>query len=448
MTLKSLRTRLTVQTIAAIVSLVVFLTGVTLVAVTIHLYDASLSDAFTVYDGISDIGGATQHALLHAYDRVLDPHIWIIKNHRIVARSPNTRHETPTLSQWAPVPLVFHPLAALQLSRNKGELHYIVDWPISPELDIMGDLVIVLGIVTLVSAVVGVLLGRWITRRVLEPVQRMTSSVQEMITQGKYHPVNNPSPQTGDEFSQLSRVFSQLITILNERWERDRTLLAEAAHQLRTPLEVIRGNLDILSQWEVVDPAVEQDSLSAMDRAVSDMTHLVRDLLTLEQVGRRLPIQLDAILLIPLLEDILEDARAIKPDVPITLLNPANGNILVWANEDYTRRVLWAITENAVKYGAHKDFPVTLTVTPMGEKIHVEIADHGPGIASQDLPHLFDRFYRGQSAKGQPGTGLGLSIALALMTSQQGHLTLNSSSTGTTVTLVFQNATMISVSRP
>jgi len=85
MTLKSLRTRLTVQTIAAIVSLVVFLTGVTLVAVTIHLYDASLSDAFTVYDGISDIGGATQHALLHAYDRVLDPHIWIIKT---IALSP------------------------------------------------------------------------------------------------------------------------------------------------------------------------------------------------------------------------------------------------------------------------------------------------------------------------------------------------------------------------
>lgn len=438
----SLRTRLTVQTIAAIVSLVIFLAAVTLVAVSIHLYDAAVSDAFTVYDGVAEVHGATRQALLHAYDRDLDPHVWIIQNSRIVARSPNTLHQVPTLSHFGP--LVLKPIPSIQFVRQRGTLQYIVDWPISPDIDIMGDLVLVLGVVTIVSAVVGIILGRWITGRVLEPVQRMTTAVQEMIVQGKYHPVANPSPQGGDEFSQLSRVFSQLITILTERWERDRTLLAEAAHQLRTPLEVIRGNLDILSQWDVIEPAIEQESLVAMDRAVSDMTHMVGDLLTLERAGRQLPVALDPLPLEPLLEDIVEDARALRPDIPLQLSLPPVSEIMIWANEDYTRRTLWAVVDNALKYGGSPGVPISIVVTVNNSEVIVSIADRGPGIPPEDMPHLFERFYRGQSSRGSSGTGLGLSIAKALMSSQQGRLDLQSSPDGTTIMLSFRNAAMAS----
>ncbi len=438
----SLRTRLTVQTIAAIVSLVIFLATVTLVAVSIHLYDAAVSDAFTVYDGAADVHGATRQALLNAYDRNLDPHVWIIRNSHIVARSPNTRHQVPTLSHFSP--LVLKPVTSIQFVRRRGALQYIVDWPISPDIDIMGDLVLVLGVVTIVSAVVGVVLGRWITGRVLEPVQRMTTAVQEMIVQGKYHPVTNPSPKGGDEFSQLSRVFSQLITILTERWERDRTSLAEAAHQLRTPLEVIRGNLDILSQWDVIEPTIEQESLAAMDRAVSDMTHMVGDLLTLERAGRQLPVALDALPLEPLLEDIIEDARAIRPDIPLQLSFPKVSGVMVWANEDYTRRTLWAVVDNALKYGGRPEIPISIAVVVSDAQVVVSVADHGPGIPPEDMPHLFERFYRGQSARGASGTGLGLSIAKALMNSQQGRLELQSSPSGTTIILTFRNGAMAS----
>ncbi len=432
----SLRSRLTGQTISAIVILIIVLAVVTLIAVSIHLFDAAQSDAFVVYEGLTAAHGRTQSALLQEYTRPLDPHIWILEHHRIVAHSPNVGASLPPTSHWGA--LVFQPVTALQMRRVFKSQEYLIDWPISSDLDIVGDLLVVLGIVTAIAALVGVLLGRWITGRVLEPVKSMTESVQTMIRDRDYHPVINPSPQTGDEFSQLSLVFSQLITILNDRWERDRTLLAEAAHQLRTPLEVIRGNLDILSHWETLDSALEEETLAAMDRAVGDMTHLVRDLLTLEQANRQFLTKLQRFQLVPVLEDIVEDARALRPDVHIELDPPprmlSDG---VLGFEPYTRRALWSVLENALKYAASPDSPVTIKVDSTDEFTDLVVIDQGPGIRANDIPHLFERFYRGETSRGTAGTGLGLSIARALMIAQGGTLDVESSDLGTRVHLRF-----------
>lgn len=432
----SLRNRLTTQTISAIVVLVVVLALVTLVSVSIHLFDAARSDAYAAYDGISAVRGSTRQALLNEYTRPLDPHIWVIQQHRVIAHSPNTKGQPlPTLSHWGP--LVFSPVAAVQIDVRQGSLQYRIDWPISSDLDILGDLLVVLGFVTAMAALVGILLGRWITGRVLEPVKNMTDSVQTMIRDQEYHPVINPSPHTGDEFSELSQVFSQLITILNDRWERDRTLLAEAAHQLRTPLEVMRGNLDILSHWESVDTALEEESLAALDRAVSDMTHLVRDLLTLEQANRQPPMKLQPLALIPILEDIVEDAHALSPDVPIVFNPPAAMTDRVLGFEPYVRRALWSVLENALKYAATPESPVLIHMVTTPDDLDLVVEDHGPGISTEDLPHLFERFYRGETARGTVGTGLGLSIVQALMSAQGGALEVESSDAGTRIHLRF-----------
>ncbi len=434
----SLRNRLTAQTISAIVILVVVLAVVTLASVSIHLFDAAQSDAYAVYDGVSQVHGATQRALLQEYTRALDPHIWVIQHHHVIAHSPNTTARLPSVSHWGPV--VFQPVAAVQIRMVSGSRQYLIAWPISSDLDVLGDLLLVLGIVTATAALVGVLLGRWITGRVLEPVKDMTESVQAMIRDREYHPVINPSPETGDEFSQLSHVFSQLITILNDRWERDRTLLAEAAHQLRTPLEVIRGNLDILSHWESLDTVLEDESLAAMDRAVGDMTHLVRDLLTLEQANRQLPTKLQPLQLVPVLEDIVEDAHALRPDLHIVFTPPPSTPSRVLGFEPYTRRALWSILENALKYAATPESPVEIDIVASEEHIDLVVKDHGPGIPEADLPHLFERFYRGETSRGTVGTGLGLSIAHALMTAQRGALEVESSESGTRVHLRFVRA--------
>ncbi|SMC03054.1 two-component system, OmpR family, sensor histidine kinase MprB [Sulfobacillus thermosulfidooxidans DSM 9293] len=429
---RSLRTRFTIQTGGAIVSLVVVFAIITILAVSFHLYDAAASDALSVYAGLKQAHGNTLSVIVHEYTRSVDPHIWILQHGHVILRSPNTapRPIGPLIGGLAREPI------SLRLVEYHADLTYVIDWPLKPDLDLLGDLVLVMTIVGIAAAAGGVLLGRWTTHRVLEPVKRMTRSVEHMLSTNQFLPVENPS-RTDDEFSQLARLLSELVQTLEARWQRDRTLLADAAHQLRTPLEVIRGNLDILRNWDSIDRATEEDSLTAMDRAVSEMITLVGDLLTLEHVRNEGPAQLQKHSLRTLLEDASEDARALNPSLHILLHDPGQAAVLI--HEPFARRALWAVLENAVKYSPDGG-TIEITVLPQGERCGIAIRDHGPGIPEEDIPHIFTRFYRGQNGRGKSGTGLGLSIAEALMRSQKGYITLETGEEGTTFTLWFLRA--------
>ncbi|POB10027.1 MAG: sensor histidine kinase [Sulfobacillus thermosulfidooxidans] len=429
---KSLRTRFTIQTGGAIVSLVVAFALITLFAVSIHLYDAAVSDASSVYSGISEAHGTTLQVLLHEYTRKVDPHVWILKDHRVLFRSPNT---TPYPFGPLTNAIVPHPLSSRLVHEREG-LQYVVDWPLRPDIDLLGDLVLVMGITGVAAAAGGVLLGRWTTHRVLEPVKRMTHSVERMLATNQFLPVENPS-RTDDEFSRLAGLLSQLVQTLESRWQRDRTLLADAAHQLRTPLEVIRGNLDILRDWDTIDRATEEETIAAIDRAVSEMITLVGDLLTLEHVRNDGPVELAPYSLRPLLEDAVEDARALNPDLHITLHAVHTHRIL--GHEPFVRRALWAVLENAVKYSPPGG-AIDIDIIPQGPFLGITIQDHGPGIPPEDIPHIFTRFFRGTNGHGKPGTGLGLSIAEALMKSQRGSITVHSTAHGAAFTLWFLRA--------
>ncbi|MCL4495014.1 MAG: HAMP domain-containing histidine kinase [Firmicutes bacterium] len=426
---RSLRTRFTIQTGGAIVSLVVVFAVITILAVSLHLYDAAASDAYSVYSGLHQAHGDTLTAIVHEYTRAVDPHIWIIRSGRVVLRSPNasSRPAGPLTTGLAQQPFSF------RLVKSNRLVTYVINWPLKPDLDLLEDLVLSMTIVGIAAAAGGVLLGRWTTHRVLEPVKRMTRSVEVMLSTNQFLPVENPS-RTDDEFSQLAWLLSELVQTLEARWQRDRTLLADAAHQLRTPLEVIRGNLDILRNWDTIDRATEEESLAAIDRAVSEMITLVGDLLTLEHVRNEGPAQLDPYPLTTLLEDASEDARALNPSLHIVLQGQTQETIRV--HEPFARRALWAVLENAVKYSPENG-RIEISVLTQGDLCGISIRDYGPGIPEEDIPHIFTRFYRGQNGRGKSGTGLGLSIADALMRSQKGHITVDTGQDGTTFTLWF-----------
>ena len=426
---RSLRTRFTIQTGGAIVSLVVVFAIITILAVSLHLYDAAASDAYSVYSGLNQAHGETLVAIVHEYTRSVDPHIWIIHGHRILLHSPNAAtHPTGPLTTG----LSRNPFS-FRLVKHSTFATYVVNWPLKPDLDLLGDLVLSMAIVGVAAAAGGVLLGRWTTHRVLEPVKTMTRDVEIMLSSNQFLPVDNPS-RTNDEFSQLARLLSELVQTLEARWQRDRTLLADAAHQLRTPLEVIRGNLDILRNWDTIDRTTEEENLAAIDRAVSDMIALVGDLLTLEHVRNEGMAQLDVHPLQTLLEDACEDAKALDSSLQIVLQGQPQETVIV--HEAFARRALWAVLENAVKYSP-KGGRIEISVLTQGELCGISIRDYGPGIPAQDIPNIFTRFYRGQNGPGKSGTGLGLSIAEALMRSQKGHITVDTNDQGTTFTLWF-----------
>lgn len=434
----NLRNRLTFQTIVAIVGLVLTFALITLAAVTLHLYDAASSDSLSVARGVAEWQGAPLNDIVQEYNRPNDPHVWILSGNtrRVIIRSPNAPQRPPGSLQAG---IMTTPTVRYRLVLPERSRVIVVDWPLTPDLDLLRDLILVLALVSLGSTIVGIWLGRWITKRVLEPVGNMTASAEAMLSTNNFHPIPAPSAQP-DEFSNLAAVLSRLITTLEDRWQRNRTVLAEAAHQLRTPLEVIRGNLDLIQGWDTIDHQTEQESLSAIDRAVSEMTDLVRDLLTLEHAGNETPPVLAAIDLASLIEEVGEDVKALEPAVHVSV-EPGPRPLNVLGHLPFARRALWAIAENALQYCPRTAGKVLIkAVNPDETRAGVMVQDNGPGIPPDDLPHIFNRFYRGRTGRTVAGTGLGLSIARALMQSQQGSITVQSGPEGTTFVLWFSRS--------
>ncbi|MCL5064604.1 MAG: HAMP domain-containing histidine kinase [Firmicutes bacterium] len=425
---QSLRTKLTAQTALSIAALVVAMALIVVVAVGIHLFDAAQAQTMAFYLNLSELARTSPRIILQ-YTRTIDPRIWIIKNGKITLHSPNSSPfpPGPMLNQ-----IVTRPILAWRLVRRSDGYRWVIDWPLGPDRDLIQDLIVVMASVTVAATIAGALLGRWTTHRVLQPVSIMARSVESMLNRQQYSTIGAPSPHN-DEFTQLATVLSRLITTLADRSQRDRMLLAEAAHQLRTPLEVIRGNLDILTDWEHIEPETEQDTLEALIRATGDMTTLVENLLTLEH-ARNSQHHLSPVNLAELIEEVGEDAKAVASGHTVTyelrspILAPVSADLVA------SRRALWVLVENAIKYSqAGSTIEMTLGAVPRGWALTV--TNHGNPIPSDELDHLFDRFYRGRSTRHIAGSGLGLAIAKALMESQNGDISVHSDNDSTSFTL-------------
>lgn len=413
---RSLRTKLTLQATLLIIALVLVVAVITVTALSVHLYDAARAETLAFYRNLASLV-PSRPDIIDQYRHAGDPRIWLLRDGRLRMRSPNT---SPRPLGRLVTHLVWRPYLAWRLVRRRGRTLWVIDWPLQPSLDIADDIAIVMGLIVIGAAVVGGLIGRSTTHRVLEPVSRMTHAVEDMLNRRRYQPIPTPSPHN-DEFTQLAAVLSRLITTLDAQSRRDRLTLAEAAHQLRTPLEVIRGNLGILRDWEHIDPATERDTMEALERAADDMTQLIGDLLTLEQVRHR-PLDLVPVDIAALVDELVEDAHALAPERDIHLIHtdpgrPASG----LADLASARRALWAVMENALKYSPPQA-PIGITVFCGAERVGVRVANQGALPAPDELDHLFDRFYRGASARGVSGSGLGLAIAKALMQAQAGEI--------------------------
>ena len=265
---------------------------------------------------------------------------------------------------------------------------------------------LILALVALGGVALAVVLGRLVARATVAPVQRLTEATEHVTeTQDLGRRIDAAGD---DELSRLAHSFNAMLDsleqstrALEDSTRAQRQLVADASHEFRTPVTTLRTNLEVLRARDLPPPERER-LLEEIEGQIDELTVLMGDLIDLARGDERQPdaedVRLDA-----LVAEAVDRARRHAPGVTFqTELAPS----VVEAVPERLDRAVSNLLDNAVKWSPDGG-PVEVRVAA-GE---VSVRDHGPGIAVADLPHVFDRFYRGGGARDRPGSGLGLAIA-------------------------------------
>jgi two-component system, OmpR family, sensor kinase len=268
----------------------------------------------------------------------------------------------------------------------------------------------------------GLLAGWWMAREALIPVNRLSAAVSTLASTGEF---NQRVTQSGadDEIGRLARTFNDILGRLTVVLDRQQTLVADTSHELRNPLMVVRGNLDLLVHELPADQRLE--AVNEAREEVDRMARLVGDLLFLADADTQGSIQRDSVELDDVLAEVVRDARMFSPDHVIDL--NANDPVLVLGDAERLRQLIWNLVENAIRY-TPAGGTINLALRRRSKVAEISVSDTGIGIPEEHLPHIFDRFYRVDRGRSRAlgGTGLGLAIVRQVVEAHGGHVRVRS----------------------
>jgi two-component system sensor histidine kinase MprB len=272
--------------------------------------------------------------------------------------------------------------------------------PLTEVDDTLGRLRWILLGVTIGGVGVASGLGVGVSRAATRPLGRLTDAAERVTATGDLH--HRIAPVADDEPGRLAAAFNAMLAALEASRDAQRQLVADASHELRTPLTSIRANVEVLERAHDLPPAERAEVLASVRGQLQDLTVLVGDLVDLARPGEPAHEPPEDLRLDELVDDAVQRARRHAPATEFTL---AVQPCMVSGSRARLARAVGNLLDNAVKWGP-AGAPVEVSVSA-GE---VVVRDHGPGISEDDLPHVFDRFYRAPAARGLPGSGLGLAI--------------------------------------
>ena len=275
-------------------------------------------------------------------------------------------------------------------------------------------------LIALLLAAIG---GNILARAVLRPIKAITETTQH-ITDTQDLSQRIPVAVPTDELGQLTETINDMLGRLDSLFEAQQRLVADVSHELRTPLTTIQGNLDLLRRGAVDDRTLRDEALRAISDETARMRRMISDLLLLAQADAGLQLYLQPVEVDTLLLDVYRQAQMMAKDVTVRL--GAEDQAIVEGDIDRLRQLLLNLVVNALKY-TPAGGEITLTLRRNNGRVQVAVADTGVGIAAEDLPHIFERFYRADRSRTRPGgSGLGLSIAQWIAQAHGGNIEVES----------------------
>ena len=275
-----------------------------------------------------------------------------------------------------------------------------------------------LGLYMLLIGLVGVGiaggLGLVVASAALRPVENLTSVAEEVTATRDLS--RRIEVHSEDELGRLASAFNEMLGALDTSVKAQRRLVADASHELRTPLASLRTNIEVLAGGKELPPGEREKLLADVTGQVEELSTLVGDLV---EIDREQPAEVEDVRLDELVKSAVTRAKVRAPRV---LFRTQLQESVVRGAPTQLERAVSNLLDNAAKWSSSVDVAVT--------DHEVTVRDHGPGISKEDLPHVFDRFYRAANARNLPGSGLGLAIVRQVALTHGGEATAENAPDG------------------
>ena len=265
-------------------------------------------------------------------------------------------------------------------------------------------------------------LGWWMAGSSLRPIVGATKAVQAIGESGRLDQrVSYYGPT--DEIGELVFTFNRMLDRLESSIASQRRFVADASHELRTPLTTLRINIEMLRRNPESEPPERAEVIDDIATEIDRLTRLVHGMLDLARADAGVHLEKQTVRADEIVRDVVQQVRPSADGVALDV-----GDLLpteVYASPDYLKQLLLSLVDNALKYTASGGH-VRLDVEPDGAWVKFVVADTGQGIAPEELPHIFERFYRSPRVRRERGTGLGLSVAQWIAREHGGHIAVES----------------------
>ena len=282
-----------------------------------------------------------------------------------------------------------------------------------PEEDVvetLSSLLLVMGIAYPVALALAGFGGMFLAGRALSPIDSITTAARDITAEDLSGRLELRLPD--DEVGRLARTFDEMIARLDDAFRRQRQFAADASHELRTPLTVIKGQIDVSLQRDR-EPEAYQGVLRAVNEEVDRLIRLAGSLLTLTRAdGGQIPLAFEAVDVGDLVAGVVEQLRPAAADQGVDLRLDTGPPVTMEADQDLLIQLMLNVLDNAIKYSPNGGL-VNAGWGTNGQRVELRVRDTGPGIAAEDIPYVFDRFYRADKARSRAAGGVGLGLAIS-----------------------------------
>ncbi|HTY44847.1 MAG TPA: heavy metal sensor histidine kinase [Patescibacteria group bacterium] len=297
-------------------------------------------------------------------------------------------------------------------------------------------LFVLLPLVVFITGILGVFLAKI----ALRPVDRMTQTIHQITAESLK--LRIAIPDTRDEIRRLADTFNAMLERLDHAFTSQRQFLEDITHEFKTPLAVLKGQLEVALRRMRSKEEYETVLRSNLEE-INRITHIVEDLLMLARFDKNaISLDMKKLDLSSLVRRVADDMELLAAQKHIKFIVSSQDDVIVDGDEEKLRRLLLNIVDNAIKYTPSAG-EVEIRVAKTAAEVEVLIRDTGEGIPQEELPYIFDRFYRVDKSRSSSGFGLGLSIAKSIAEAHRGSIRVASAAyQGSTFTVC------LPVSRP